>query len=404
MKNLIKMFVVQVVLLIWPIPSSFAANVSDARFLSQVRTGFTQIYNVDYNDAMGTFSLLHAQYPQHPAPPLYMAVTVWLRELFRRDDLDLNRFAAPSYFDEPLKQQTPYEIRDSFRAFIDESVALSSSALKKDPADEEGQYFLASAYGVQAAFAITIDHSKMQAFEFGRKSYQLHSQLVSRNPEYYDSYMTLGMYEYIAGNLPWYIKWLARVAGYHGSAQRGFEYLQLAAARGQFAADDARVMLMVLNVREGQFRTALAAEQYLESKYTRSFVLPIARAQILEKMGDRTAAATAYQDIIARSDAGGANYDKLKSGQARYAIGRKLMDLGCYDVALPQFLAALNDPALPARYIALAGLRTGQSLDALGRHADATARYRVVLLLQDFEGTHRQAKALIEQPYRALTH
>src|SRR5215831_17171881 len=86
-KNLVKMLVVQIVLLIWPIPLSFAANVNDARFLSEVRAGFTQIYNLDYNDAMGTFSLLHVQYTQHPAPPLYMAVTVWLRELFHRDDL-----------------------------------------------------------------------------------------------------------------------------------------------------------------------------------------------------------------------------------------------------------------------------------------------------------------------------
>src|SRR5262249_47857704 len=157
------------------------------------------------------------------------------------------------------------------------------------------------------------------------------------------SYLTLGMYEYIAGNLPWYVKWLARVAGYGGSVQRGLEYLQLTAEHGQFAAGDARVMLMVLNARDAHYSTALEIEEVLQSKSTRSFVLPVTRAQILERMGSRAAAAGVYQEIIARSDAGVAHYDRLRSGQARYALGRKLMELGRCDLAVTQFVTALED-------------------------------------------------------------
>jgi len=402
MNKLMKLVVLKLVMIAWPDPLTFGANLKDAQFMAEAREGFTQMYNLDYDEAMGTFALLHSQYPQHPAPPLYMATTVWLRELLRRDDLDLNKFATASYFDEPLQRETPVEIRQRFKNFIDESLVLSTSALKKNPADNDAQYLLASAYGVQAAFAISVEHSKVQAFEYGKKSYQLHSQLVSKNPEYYDSYMTLGMYEYITGKLPWYIKWLARMAGYHGSVERGMQYLQLTADRGLYASDDARVMLMVLRVRDGNYGQALDTEEYLQTKYNKSFLLPLTRAQILEKMGEKAEAAGIYQDVIASSDAGVRNYDQLKSGRARYALGRKLMDLDRYDLALPQLRASLRDPAMTANQLASAWLAAGESLDALGRRADAIADYRLVLSLQDFDGTHRLAKNFIDQPYRPV--
>ena len=399
MNKLMKLIVLKLVLIAWPDTLTFAANLKDAQFMSEARTGFTQMYNLDYDEALGTFALLHSQYPQHPAPPLYMATTVWLRELFRRDDLDLSKFSTPSYFDEPLHHQTPFEIRQRFNMYIDESVDLSTSALRKNPSDDDAQYFLASAYGVQAAFAISVEHSKVEAFEFGKKSYQLHNRLVSKNPEYYDSYMTLGMYEYITGNLPWYVKWLARMAGYHGSVERGLQYLHLTADHGLYAADDARVMLMVLQVRDGNYAQALDTENYLQAKYSKSFILPLTRAQILEKMGAKADAAAVYQDVITAGDAGVRNFDQLKSGRARYALGRKLMDLDRYDLALPELRASLSDPAMSATQLAQAWLATGESLDALGRHGDAVADYRLVLSLQDFDGTHRQAKNLIDQPY-----
>jgi tetratricopeptide (TPR) repeat protein len=216
--------------------------------------------------------------------------------------------------------------------------------------------------------------------------------------------MTLGLYEYITGNLPWYIKWLARIAGYHGSVQRGLQFLDVTAKHGQLAADDARVMLMVFNARDAHYSDAMEIANYLQSKYTRSYLLPITRAQILEKMGSKVAAADAYQEIVARTDAGAENFGHLRSGHARYALGRKLIDLDRCDLALAQFLASVNDPATSARDLALAWLGAGQALDAVGRRTEAISDYRLVLSLQDVDGTHLHARNYIEKAYRAARH
>ena len=141
MRYLIKTTIVQLILMMWPTPQTFAANVDDRHFMAESKTGFAQVY-MDYDEAMSTFALLHSQYPQHPAPPLYMATTLWLRELLRRNDLDLNKFVTPTYFDEPQKQAMPLETRQRFAALVDESRALAEHALVTDPNDAEAQWLL----------------------------------------------------------------------------------------------------------------------------------------------------------------------------------------------------------------------------------------------------------------------
>jgi tetratricopeptide (TPR) repeat protein len=378
-----------------------AQNLREPRFMAQAQAGFAQIFNLDYDEAMATFSRLHSEYPRHPAPPFYMAVTLWLRELFEREDLDLNKFVAPTYFDQPTKRQLLTEDRERFKDLITECRKLAEGVLTQNADDNDARYFVASAYGVLAAFAITVDHSRKQALDYGKKSYELHNQLVSRDPHYYDSYMTLGIYEYIVDNLPWYIKWVAWIIGYRGSEERGFEYLRLAAERGQFVADEARVMLMVLYVRETEYAKALVEQGHLQGRYTRSFILPLTRAQILEKMGAWDLAAAQYEKVLSNADAGIPNYNKLQLATARYSFGQKFMDLERPELALRQFLASADDGRTPLRERVLSRLGAGQALDSLGRRDEAIVEYRAVLALNDIEGSHRQAKAFIDRPYHS---
>ena len=79
------------------------------------------------------------------------------------------------------------------------------------------------------------------------------------------------------------------------------------------------------------------------------------------------------------------------------------MDLERADLALPQFLASVEDGKTPLRESVLSRLGAGQALDSLGRRVEAVAEYRAVLALNDIEGSHRQAKGFIERPYQS-TH
>ncbi|MFB3904639.1 MAG: tetratricopeptide repeat protein [Acidobacteriota bacterium] len=369
-------------------------------FMAEAREGFEQIYNLDYQDAFRTFSGLKSRNPRHPAPPLYLASVVWLEELFDRNELDLDNFIAPAYFTKPSTRKMAARDRKAFFDYLALCEALCNDLLKKDPKNADARYFLGSMYGIMGAFAITIDRSYSDAFSKGKKAYKYHSQLIQERPDFYDAYMSVGLYEYVVDNLPWYIKWIAVIVGYRGSQERGFEYLTRAAEKGLYAADDARVLQMVLFVREKRFADALANVSRLRARYPKNFILHLNQAQILEKMDKKDEAAAAYREVLHLAEIKRANYQRIPLSTFRVTAARKLLRLGDLASALTQFQRALEDPATPPKDKGTAHLGAGQALDRLGRRDEAVRQYRAVLKLPNLDESHSRAREFLSHPYQ----
>ena len=51
----------------------WGSNLRGPEFLAGVEEGFGHIYNLDYEQANASFQRLRTRFPQHPAPPLYLA-------------------------------------------------------------------------------------------------------------------------------------------------------------------------------------------------------------------------------------------------------------------------------------------------------------------------------------------
>src|SRR5262249_16061991 len=143
-------------------------NLKTPEFIEGATKGFDLIYSLDYENARIAFKHLREQYPQHPGPPLYLAVTVWQEELFRRQDLQLDRFVSPESFMEASERHMPADDRNAFFTYIAESQTLSQTILKERPGNRDARYFLGAAHGALAAFALTIDHDKRETFRQGK--------------------------------------------------------------------------------------------------------------------------------------------------------------------------------------------------------------------------------------------
>ena len=375
-----------------------AQDLRTPEFMTQARKGFGLLRNLDYPQASQVFSTLKETYPSHPAPPLYLGVGIWLKTLFERRELDLDRFTAPGHFGKPTTRSMSPQQRQAFLDCIQESQELSQAILQKDPQNQDARYFLGSSYGILGAFAITIDRSKKRAFSYGKKAYRYHSELLEENPHYYDAYMSTGLYEYIVGSLPWYIKWLAKLLGYRGSRERGLKYLDLAARKGDYVADDARVLQIVLFVREGRHQTALENTRLLHKKYPRNYILQINQAQVLERMGGRDQAVQEYQEVLQLAEAKQPNYHKLPLNTVRYYFGKKFMELHHPQPAIEQFQKSINNPETPEREKALSHLGAGQVLDSLGKRSEAIAHYERVLNFKSFRDSHQKARDYLKTP------
>ena len=58
--------------------------------------GHAYLYNLDYEEAMDTFERSMVLAPEHPGPYAWQATVLWLREVFRRGDLDLDGYVDVS--------------------------------------------------------------------------------------------------------------------------------------------------------------------------------------------------------------------------------------------------------------------------------------------------------------------
>jgi tetratricopeptide (TPR) repeat protein len=374
-----------------------AQSLRDPRFMTRAEAGFGEIFNMDYDQAERDFAALEKDYPQHPAPPLYLASIHWLKEMLRRQDLTLNRFLTATYFSGKTNNVMPPQERREFFNKIQQSETLSRAILQKDRRDKDGRYFLATAFGVRASFAITIDHSLREAFSYGNKAYSYARQLTEEDPQYYDAYMTAGIYEYSVGSIPWFMRWMIYVIGIHGSRQDGLDHLKLASEKGQYVKDQAQIVSMVLDARERRYAEGLALAGNLSTRFPRNYLFPINLAQILQLAGRKEESISLFLQIEKRIEKGEPNFDKLPLPSYRFNLGTELLYMGKLDLAQERFRKTITDPQASAREKVLSHLRLGQILDWQGQPAEAVKQCRIVLAMEDVEDSHDEAKKLLSK-------
>jgi hypothetical protein len=372
-------------------------NLREPQFVERTQLAFQDIMNLDYDKALQAFASLEKDYPKHPSPPLYAASVYWLNEMLRRQDVSLNRFISPMYFSQKTGETMPSAERTAFFRALQKSESLSHAILNNNPKDKDARYFLGTAFGLRSSFAITIDHSLKDAFSNGRKAFSYAKQLIDEDPSYYDAYLSAGIYEYIVDNIPWYWKWMAIVIGLHGDKHTGMKHVKLAAEKGQYVNNEARLVLMVLYVREQLYNEAKELSQNLHSKFPRSFLFALSNAQISQLAGYKEQAIAEYLEAEKQIEARAPNFDKVPLQAFRYQLGVELMHMDIQDLALEHFRKCIDDPLTPLKEKTLAHLNLGRILNWKGRKEEAVKECRLVLSLKEVENSHSQAKFILNK-------
>ncbi len=375
-------------------------NLRTPQFMAKVRPAFVALYNLNYDHGSEILLKLEKEYPEHPAPPLYLGTVIWLKQLFERHELNLNYFLSPSYFTRKTGETMPEAKKKAFLDYIKKSEDLSREILKKQPKDLDALFFLGAAYGVRASFEITVDHRVSSALSYGKQAYKYEDEVVRKDPKYYDAYLTVGMYQYIVGSLPWYIKFIANLIGYHGSKEQGFRDLELAAEKGEYSADDAKVLLMVLYVREQDYQKALSNARTLADRFTENYIFQINQAQILEKMGHTEKAIEKYLAVQKKAQEGVPNYSKIPLGIYYYQLGDKFLQLNHLDLAKKELQDCIQSQQADEDYRAWAHLRLGQLYDLQGKRSEAVQQYKTVEGMKDYNNSHKVAREYLKHPYQ----
>ncbi|HKX28329.1 MAG TPA: tetratricopeptide repeat protein, partial [Blastocatellia bacterium] len=232
------------------------------------------------------------------------------------------------------------------------------------------------------------------AMRNGSRSVDAHQKVVKLNPDYYDAYLSIGMYDYIVGSLPFAYKAIATVAGVRGNKQRGVGRLETVVEKDAATSDDARVLLLAVYQNEKRYDDALAILNQLTTKYPRSYLVKLEKASALVTLKRPDDAFKTFDDLL--TDPVAAQVADL----VHYQYAEALVLNKEYQRGAEHFLAVEKSSGANPNLVTLALLRAAQVYDLDGRRNEAIARYKAVLARPNIYDTREQASRGLKEPFR----
>ena len=211
-----------------------------------VTTALEHLRSLEYDDAK---QQLHTWGDAHPADLRawnYLAIATLYQEMFQRGVLESDVYGQGGAIFKPSKVAVTPSFQQELFSVLDKAQGLAEQRLKNDPKDKDAMYWAGVSHGTRATYHFTLRKEYLPALHEATDAYKYHRDLLKLDPTYVDSYLIVGMNNYVVGSLPWYVKAMATLAGRHGDRAEGLQEVKRVTEEGNYAREDAKLMLAVL--------------------------------------------------------------------------------------------------------------------------------------------------------------
>jgi hypothetical protein len=365
------------------------------------REGHEALYNLESATAVEKFEEIRRRAPYHPAGDLYLATALWLGHLNKTRRLQSGLYSSGSNFyagADKAKEGAEGDAVDqnldhAFRERMAQAKTKALALVARNKNDADALYFLGAYYGVMAGYEASVARKFFSAMRNGSRCVEAHEKTLKIRPDYYDAYLSIGVYDYIAGSLPFGYRIMATMVGVRGNKKRGIGRLQSIIDNNAQTADDARILLVAILRNENRYDEALAVLDQLCSKYPRSYLLKLERASALVTLKRLDEAYAVFDGLL--KDPVAASARDLIHYQYAEALARNLE----HKRAAAEFTAVCQidkgDPSLAT----VSRLRAAQMCDLAGNRQEAIAHYREVLARPNVYDTKQQAERGLNRPF-----
>jgi tetratricopeptide (TPR) repeat protein len=344
-----------------------------------VMEGIDSIYRMDFDAADAAAKKAIALNPDYPHAYLGAAATDFIRFVY-----------GPAQSDDRLVQ--------SFEAKTDAAIAVAERWLKTHPKDADALLVLGSGYGMRARLALE-RHQWLKGWTSGSRSMKYIRASIKADPELYDSYLGVGMFDYYTDTIPRFAGWLAKIM-LGGNRARGLKEIRLVAEKGHFAKIAAQLILVEIETQDpyGARDTAdaLRLMSGIRRKYPDSSMLHSAHVVALYENKDYDEGLREANEYLARVRSG--RYPSVNMSMARALTGTlQWASGGDKEKALAEFRAGTVDNPVN-RWSVWNRVRAGQLLDLLGRREEAVALYKAAYAEPDKWDFKGLIKACLAKP------
>ena len=355
----------------------------DPAFEAEATRGLNLLYNMKFDEAEPIFDRLAAQYPEHPVAPFLQALVPWWQILMDLSD-------------------TSHD--EAFFEAMDEVIERSDRLLRRDSDNLDAKFFKGAALGFRGRLQSNRRRWLKAALD-GKRAMDYILDVADEDASNADFVFGKAIYDYYAAAVPERYPWSRPFVALfpEGSKSRGLAAMHRTFREGSYLkAESAYFLLQIYYLYEGDYDKSMQFIGWLREHYPDNAFFHAMEGRIYSRFGRVDAAEGVFQEVMRRYAQGGTGYNDAVAEQALYYLGRGEQLRQNHGQALALFYrleqiasARPQDSAFET----LGRLRQGMSHDARGERQKALRRYREVLRLEDFAGSHDRARRYIETPY-----
>jgi tetratricopeptide (TPR) repeat protein len=370
---------------------------------SLVEEGFTDFYNLDYDQAIAVFEKAIARNPGQADLHNHLAQTLIFREMFRNGALESELVSGSnSFLRRPKLNPTP-ETEKRILDEIAKAMALADARLKQNPQDTAAMYASGIAYGLRANYYWVVKKAWHDSLKDATAARKLHNRISELEPNNVDARLVQGLHDYVVGSLPWAYKMLGFLIGMRGDKEKGIRTVQDVAKNGNQDRVEAEVFLCALYRRENQSRLAVPLVQDLIRRYPRNYLLRMELGQMYSQSGDGARGLQALEEVarLKRSHAPG--FDRVPWEKIYYQEGSIEFWYNDLDRSLENMKkVTASSEEVDLNTGAQAWLRMGQIYDMKQRRAEAVAAYKKAIAYAPQAEAAQESRKYLATPYHRI--
>lgn len=214
-----------------------------------IEHGYSQMYNLDFDEAHKTFSQWERQHPADPLGPVSNAAAYLFAEFDRLNILHSEFFVDTGLFHRSPKVTPDPEVRRAFDLELAKAGQLSNSILESTPDDADALFAKILTLGLRADYQGLIERRYLEALKVIKDSRATAEKLLMIRPNYYDAYLALGVENYLFSLKPAPVRWILQAGGAQTDRDKGVADLRLTAEKGLYLSPYAQLLLAVAALR-----------------------------------------------------------------------------------------------------------------------------------------------------------
>ena len=324
-------------------PLTFSQQLSDR----QIQVGLDKIYNFNWKDGKKVFNSLIRKDPNDPRGYHYKS-TIYL-------------WYYLGNFNEAYL--------DTFYYLSDKALQLAKDKRNNKPA-AEFSYLIGSIY-YNKSIAEARSGNYLQALWTSNQMKQNLDDAIEQEPNLYDAYLGLGLYNFALSQIPSSLEWAANLVGINPDKETGLEFVKKAVRNGKLSKIDAEYYLSQIYSRV--IVNHPAAKELLLNlvrRYPKNLLFSFSLAWVNYELNDLSNASKLLKPVIVSKDS---LYPFVVSSSC-YLMGNIFYVQNQYDSAVTYYNMFL-DNAVNNDYKGIANLRIGLCYELSGNRKEALKYY-----------------------------